>query len=86
MHDRIGGERGWPKIGRTQFDQEVERGSLYVGSPQTVANKIAATAKALSLKRFDLKYSAGTLAHEKMMRTIELYAREVIPLVRELLS
>jgi probable LLM family oxidoreductase len=86
MHDRIGGERGWPRIGRAQFDQEVERGSLYVGSPQTVANKIAATAKALSLKRFDLKYSAGTLAHEKMMRTIELYAREVIPLVRELLS
>ena len=57
MHDSIGAERGWPPIGRAQFDQEVERGSLYVGAPETVARKIAATAKALGLVRFDLKYS-----------------------------
>ena len=50
MHDRIGGERGWPPIGRAQFEQEVERGSLYVGAPETVARKIAATAKALGLR------------------------------------
>ena len=68
MHDRIGGERGWPPIGRAQFEQEVEHGSLYVGAPETVARKIAATAKALGLVRFDMKYSAGTLAHEKMMQ------------------
>ncbi len=53
MHDRIGAERGWPPIGRAQFVQEVERGSLYVGAPETVARKIAATAKALGLVRFD---------------------------------
>ena len=86
MHDRIGGERGWPPITRAQFEQEVEHGSLYVGAPETVARKIAATAKALGIVRFDLKYSAGTLPHGKMMRSIELYGSKVMPLVRETLS
>ena len=57
-------------------------GSLYVGSPETVARKIAATVRALGASRFDLKYSAGTLAHERLLRSIELYGREVIPRVR----
>jgi probable LLM family oxidoreductase len=86
MHDRIGGERGWPPIGRTEFDREVERGALHLGAPETVARKIAATAKALGIVRFDLKYSAGTLAHDKLMRCIELYGSKVIPLVRDMLA
>jgi len=85
MHDRIGAERGWGPMSRAQFEQEVERGSLYVGSPETVARKIAETTRALEASRFDMKYSAGTLAHDKMMRSIELYGRSVIPRVRELL-
>jgi hypothetical protein len=51
-----------------------------------VARKIVATAKALGVSRFDLKYSAGPLSHEKMMRSIALYGRKVIPLVREMLG
>jgi len=86
MHDKIGAERGWPPIGRAQFEQEIERGSLYVGAPKTVARKLTATAKALGLARFDMKYSAGTLPHDKMMRSIELYATKVMPLVREMLA
>ena len=86
MRDRIGGERGWPPMERAEFDREIERGSLYVGSPQTVARKIAATARGLGISRFDMKYSAGALAHEKLARCIELYGRAVIPLVREMLG
>jgi probable LLM family oxidoreductase len=86
MRDRIGGERGWPPMAPEEFAQEIDFGSLYVGSPETVARKIAATAKALGISRFDLKYSAGTLSHDKMMRGIELYGRKVIPLVREILA
>jgi hypothetical protein len=48
-----------------------------------VARKIAATVQALGASRFDLKYSAGTLPHGAMMRSIELYGREVMPRVRE---
>jgi probable LLM family oxidoreductase len=86
MHDRIGAERGWPPMARSHFDQEVERGSLYVGAPETVARKIVETARALEISRFDMKYSAGTLAHDKMMHCIDLYGRVVIPRVRELLG
>ncbi len=86
MRDRIGGERGWPPMAQNEYDQEIAHGSLYVGSPETVAAKIAATAKALGISRFDMKYSAGGLSHEKMMRCIELYASQVIPRVREMLA
>jgi len=86
MHDRIGAERGWPPIGRADFEREVEHGALHVGAPETVARKIAATAKALGIVRFDLKYSAGTLAHDKLMRCMELYGSKVMPLVRDMLA
>ena len=86
MRDKIGAERGWPPMSRADFDREIEYGSLYCGSPETVAGKIAATAKALGVARFDLKYSAGPLSHEKIMRCIELYGRRVIPLVRDMLA
>jgi len=86
MHDRIGGERGWPPLARAQFEHEIAHGSLYVGAPETVARKIAATVQALGLARFTLKYSAGRLAHEQMLRGIELYGTAVIPRVRELLT
>ncbi|WP_439499469.1 LLM class flavin-dependent oxidoreductase [Bosea sp. (in: a-proteobacteria)] len=86
MRDRIGGERGWPPMNRAEFDQEIESGSLYVGSVETVARKIAATVKALDAARFQMKYSAGPLAHEKLMACIELYGRRVMPLVRDMLS
>jgi probable LLM family oxidoreductase len=86
MRNRIGAERGWGPTSRVEFEREIEGGSLYVGTPETVARKIAATATALGLARFDMKYSAGTLAHDKMMRSIELYGRDVIPRVRELVA
>lgn len=87
MHDRIGGERGWGPMSRAEFDAQTgPQGALYVGSPETVARKIAATARLLGLSRFDLKYSMGTLPHEHMMRTIELYGTTVIPMVRDMLS
>ena len=47
---------------------------------------IAATAKALGIARFDMKYSSGTLPHDKLMRSIELYGTKVIPMVREMLA
>jgi probable LLM family oxidoreductase len=84
MRDRIGAERGWPPSTEAEFEREVEAGSLYVGSPETVARKIAATAGALGVARFDMKYSAGSLPHEAMMRSIELFGREVMPRVGEL--
>jgi probable LLM family oxidoreductase len=86
MRDRIGAERGWPPMQRSEFDREADHGSLYVGSPETVARRIATTARALSLSRFDMKYSAGALSHERILRCIRLYGEKVIPLVCEMLA
>jgi len=86
MRDRIGKERGWPPIGRDEFVSEADRGALYVGAPETVARKIAATIRALGLSRFQLKYSAGPLPHDKLIRSIELYGSKVVPLVRDMLA
>jgi probable LLM family oxidoreductase len=86
MRNRIGAERGWGPTSRAEFDREIDAGSLYVGSPETVARKIAATVRALGASRFGLKYSAGRLRHELLLRSIELYGREVIPRVRRLVA
>lgn len=86
MRDRIGAERGWPPSTEGEFRNEIEHGSLYLGSPETVAKKLAATISALGIQRFDLKYSAGTLPHEKSMHSIELYGSKVIPMVRDILA
>jgi probable LLM family oxidoreductase len=86
LHDRIGAERGWAPTTRGQFEAEADYGSLYVGSPDRVADKIADTAKALGLARFDMKYSSGPMPHAHLMRSIELYGTKVIPRVRDLLA
>jgi probable LLM family oxidoreductase len=86
MLDRIGAERGWPPAGRSDFEREADHGSLYVGSPETVARKIAATVSTLGLTRFEMKYSAGSLPHEKLMQSIELYGNKVVPRVRDMLA
>jgi probable LLM family oxidoreductase len=62
------------------------QGALYVGSPETVAQKIAQNLRTLGANRFDLKYGMGGLSHQALMTNIELYGTQVVPRVRELLA
>jgi probable LLM family oxidoreductase len=87
LMNRIGRERGWPPTSRQNFEREAgPDGALFCGSPETVARKIAAAVAALGLSRFDLKYANGTLPHDKLMKSIELYGTRVAPLVHEMIS
>ncbi len=86
MFGRIGRERGWGTTTKAHYLQEVHHGSLYVGSVETVAQKIAYAIRAVGAERFDLKYSNGPLSHSKLMHSIELYATQVVPRVQELLA
>ncbi|MGA8370906.1 MAG: hypothetical protein WB765_12315 [Acidimicrobiales bacterium] len=61
-------------------------GAWHVGSPDSVARKIAANLPALGAFRFDLKYGMVGLPHETILRTIELYGTKVVPLVRDILA
>jgi probable LLM family oxidoreductase len=79
-------ERGWARPTLNKFQAEIAGGSMLVGSPETVATKLAASIQLLGLSRFDLAYALGRVPHEQRMATIELYGREVIPRVRELLA
>ncbi|MGF2948061.1 LLM class flavin-dependent oxidoreductase [Microbacterium alcoholitolerans] len=87
MNNTIGRERGWPAYSRARFQNDVgPAGAIYSGSPERVAAKIADTIRTLGIGRFDMKYATGTLTHEAMMRSIELYGTEVIPRVKQLLA
>lgn len=87
IHDRIGAERGWPALGPGLFMNEINTGSLYVGSPETVAQKMARSIRTLGVGRFDMVYSSGgAMSMSDRLKAVELYGTRVIPRVRELLG
>ena len=83
---RIGRERGWGPMTKEHYLNEVHHGALVVGSPETVAKKIAGALISLGASRFDLKYATGPMEHSVLMHSIELYGTKVIPMVRELVG
>ncbi len=79
-------KRGYPKPRPGQFESEVAEGSLFVGSPETVAKKLARVIRELNIDRFDLKYDLMHMPIEHRADTIRLLGEEVVPRVRELLA
>lgn len=87
MMNRIGKERGWPPMSREQFDASCTlRGANFVGSPQQIIEKILFQHEIFGHERFLLQISVGTLPHETVMRSIELFGTEVAPAVRKALK
>ena len=87
IRDKIGAQRGWPPLRRNDFEADIAGGSLYVGSVETVATKIARAIRTLDVGRFDMVYSAaGAVSASARLRSVELYGTQVIPRVRELLA
>ncbi len=87
MMDRIGRERGWPPMSRQDFEAtRTLRGANLVGSPQEVIEKILFQQEIFGHDRFLMQMSVGTLPHASIMRSIELFATEVAPVVRQELA
>lgn len=85
--DRIGLERGWPPMTRTQFDASTTlRGANFVGSPAQVIDKILYQHEIFGHDRFLLQLTVGSLPHKKVLRAIELLGTEVAPAVRKALG
>jgi probable LLM family oxidoreductase len=83
MMNRIGRERGWPPMDRDQYDAAAElRGANFVGSPQQVIDKILFQHEIFRHDRFLIQFSVGTLPHDRMLRSIELFGTQVAPAVR----
>jgi probable LLM family oxidoreductase len=86
IRDRIGALRGWPPVRRADYDADIAHGSMYIGSPETVARKMARAIRALGVGRFDLIYTTGAIPAPARLRAVELYGSRVVPMVRELLA
>ncbi|WP_340005676.1 LLM class flavin-dependent oxidoreductase [Paenibacillus sp. FSL K6-0276] len=79
----IGRERGWGHYSRASYDAARRfEGALYVGDPDTVAEKIIHLRKHVGITRFMLHVPLGTMPHKDVMRAIELLGTEVAPIVR----
>ncbi|MEA2200023.1 MAG: hypothetical protein QOI89_619 [Solirubrobacteraceae bacterium] len=83
---RASRERGWRQPTRAQFDAETAHGAMFVGSPETVAQRIAPVMRALDVDRIDLHYALGQVPGVQRRESIELLGRKVFPRVRELLA
>ena len=82
--NRIGRERGWTPMTKEQYEAGASlRGAYFVGSPQQVVEKILFQHELFRHERFLIQFSVGTMPHDKIMRSIELFGTEVAPVVRK---
>lgn len=82
--DKIGKERGWSPMTRGQFEASTAlNGANVVGSPQQVIDKILYQHEIFGHDRFLLQMSVGSIPHKKLLRSIELFATEVAPVIRK---
>jgi probable LLM family oxidoreductase len=80
---RIGRERGWPPLSRTQFDQgRGPRGHLMVGTPDEAIAKILAQHEVFRHDRTLMQMSVGDQPQDAILRSIELLGTVVAPKVR----
>jgi alkanesulfonate monooxygenase SsuD/methylene tetrahydromethanopterin reductase-like flavin-dependent oxidoreductase (luciferase family) len=84
MMNRIGRERGWPPSGREEYEAlRSPRGAVAAGSPEQVAEKILFEHELFGNTRYVGQMSVGAVAHEDVMRSIELFGTKVAPVVRD---
>ena len=84
MMDRIGRERGWGPMTREQFEASAAlRGANFIGTPDEIVEKILYQHRICGHDRFLMMMTIGSIAHEKVMRSIELFATKVAPAVRD---
>ena len=83
MMNKIGRERGWRPHTRVDYDAAAtRRGANFVGSPEQIVEKILFQHELFQHDRFLVQFSVGTMPHEKIMRSIELFGTEEAPVVR----
>jgi len=82
---KLGKERGWPPVTRSQFDRLIApKGVLVVGGPDQVAEKLLRHSEALGgVDRFTFQMDNAGLSHQQLMASIELIGTRVIPTIRQ---
>jgi len=81
---RIGRERGFAPMSRAGYDASRRPGGhLFVGTPDEVAARILALHDVFGMDRFGLQSALGTMPHDAVLRSIELFGTKVAPIVRD---
>ncbi len=81
--DRIGKERGWSPLTKEQYEFSATlRGANFVGSPEQIIEKILFQYEIFNHDRFLIQFSVGTLPHDKVLKSIELFGDKVAPIVK----
>lgn len=83
---RVGAHRDWPPVRREEFEANIQQGSMYIGSAETVAKRIARTVSSLGVGRFDLNLTSGAQPISARLKSVELSGSKVVPIVREILD
>ena len=87
MMDRVGRSRGWQPMTREQFDfMRAPEGSLMVGSVEQVIEKMIYEYELFGFTRFFAQASLGFVPHEMTIKSIELFAKQVVPEVKKRLG
>jgi len=87
MMDRLGRERGWPPMSRQDFEASRSlRGANFIGSPDEIVEKILFQHRIFGHDRFLMMMTIGSIPHDKVMRSIELFGTKVAPAVRSALA
>ena len=72
-----------PIVGPRTYDELAELGLTIIGSPETVAGRLLEQARALDLETFVGVFAFGRLAHEHVIRSLDLFAHEVMPVLNK---
>jgi alkanesulfonate monooxygenase SsuD/methylene tetrahydromethanopterin reductase-like flavin-dependent oxidoreductase (luciferase family) len=85
--DRIGRERGWAPMTKEQYEfSATVRGANFVGSPEQIIDKILFQYEIFKHDRFLIQFSVGTLPHNKVLKSIELFGDKVAPVIKKEIS
>ncbi len=82
--NRIGASRGWPKYTKPQFDYgRSTNGHLIVGDASLAVDRILKYQEMFGLTRFSAHMDVGAPNHLDMMKSIEIFGKDILPKVKE---
>lgn len=83
--NRIGASRGWPKYTKPQFDYgRSTNGHLIVGDASLAVDRILKYQKMFGLTRFSAHMDVGAPNHLEMMKSIEIFGKDILPKVKNI--
>jgi alkanesulfonate monooxygenase SsuD/methylene tetrahydromethanopterin reductase-like flavin-dependent oxidoreductase (luciferase family) len=72
-----------PIVGPRTYDELATSGLTIIGSPENVASRLLDQTQQLGLKTFVGVFAFGRLTHTQVIRSLDLFAKEVMPILQK---